>query len=80
MESTYARRLATAIPATTTTAVMKGRMSTPPPNGPSGLTAMLARPSTASVPSPYATAWRTLVWAATVYRAIIGATSTAPFT
>ena len=55
-------------------------MSTPPPNGPSGLTATLARPSTASVPSPYATARRTPDWVATVYKAIIGATSTAPFT
>ncbi len=40
---------------------------------------MLAEPSTASVPSPYATARRTSVWLATVYTAIIGATSTAPF-
>ena len=59
---------------------MNGMMSTPPPKGPSGLTAMLAEPSTASVPSPYATARRTAVWAATVYRATIGATSTAPLT
>ena len=55
-------------------------MSTPPPNRPRGLTETLAEPSTASVPSPYATARRTPDWAATVYRATIGATSTAPFT
>ena len=58
---------------------MNGSMTTPPPKCPSGLTAMLAEPSTASVPSPYATARRTLDTAATVYTAIIGATSAAPF-
>ncbi len=68
------------MPAITTTAVMKGSMTTPPPKRPSGLTAMLAKPSTASVPSPQATARRTLDWAATVYRATIGATSAAPLT
>ena len=40
---------------------------------------MLAKPSTASVPRPYSTARRRLVRLATVYTAIIGATSTAPF-
>ena len=39
----------------------EGRMSTPPPNGPSGLTAMLAEPSTTSVRYPVATAWRMAV-------------------
>ena len=81
MEDTYARRLATAMPASSAARMRNGMRSNPPPVIlPNGLAAPVVASSTTMVASAIPAARQTFSWVATVYTAMAGASRAAPLT